>query len=124
MKHWIGLWLTGAAIIHTLIAIVMYNGVLLSVVKRGVFNTVSGDPVVGAVVWSLFFGAVAFIGGLAVNALEKSSGTIPKLLGWSLLVFATIGVVLVPISGFWLVFPPAIGVLVKKSGVPPAPIQS
>lgn len=117
MKHWIGRWLVGVAIIHILIAVVTYNRVLFSVVQRGVFNTVAGDPVVGAVVWSVLFGVVACIGGLAVNALERSCAVLPKSLGWSLFALATTGIVLVPISGFWLIFPPAIGILVKKSNV-------
>lgn len=117
MKHWIGRWLMGVAIIHTLIASVRYRNVLVSVVQRGVFNTVASDPVVGAVVWSLLFGAVAFIGGLAVLALERSSRTLPKSLGWSLLALAMIGIVLVPVSGFWLLFPPAITVLVGKPNI-------
>ena len=81
------------------------------------FNTVAGDPVVGAIVWSLFFGVVAFIGGLTVNALEKSSGVLPRSLGWCLLALAIVGVVLVPASGFWLIFPPAISILLGKSDV-------
>jgi Family of unknown function (DUF6463) len=85
----------------------VHKRVLFLIVERGVFNTVAGDAVVGAIVWSLLFGVVAFIGGLTVNALEKSSHVLPKSLGWSLLALAIVGVVLVPVSGFWLIFPPA-----------------
>lgn len=117
MKHWIGRWLMGVAIIHISIAVVVHNRVLFLIMERGVFNTVAGDAVVGAIVWSIFFGVVAFIGGLTVNVLERSRAVLPKSLGWSLLALATIGIILVPISGFWLIFPPAIGILVNKSNV-------
>lgn len=118
MKHWIGRWLIGVSIIHTVFAIVVFGNVLLSVIQRGVFNTVGADPMVGAVVWFVLFGAVLFICGLAVSALERSmSGVLPKSLGWSLLGLSTLGVVLMPASGFWLAFPPAIAVLARKSNV-------
>ena len=114
MKHWIGRWLSGVAIIHVVIAVVVYRRIPFLILERGVFNTVTSDPVIGAFVWSVFFGAVAFIGGIAVNALEKSSSPIPKSLGWSLLTLAIVGVVLVPVSGFWLIIPPAIVILLRK----------
>lgn len=116
MKHWIGRWLIGVSIIHTLFAVVVFGEVLLSVVQRGVFNTVGTDPLVGAVIWFVLFGAVLFICGLAVSALERSSPSpLPKSLGWSMLALGALGVILMPASGFWLVFPPAIAVLARKS---------
>jgi hypothetical protein len=115
--HWIGRWLMAVAALHVVIAIVQYHDVLATVAQRGVFNTVAGAPEIGAVVWSLLFGAVAFIGGLAVSALERSGVALPKSLGWCLLVLAAVGAVLVPVSGFWLVFAPAIGILVRQPSV-------
>ena len=116
MKHWIGSWLIGVSIIHTLFAVVVFGKILLSVVQRGVFNTVGTDPMVGAVVWFVLFGAALFICGLVVSTLERSSPSpLPKSLGWSLLALATLGAILMPASGFWLVFPPAIAVLATKS---------
>lgn len=119
MKHWIGRWLMGTAFIHIAIATVQYAEVLLTVAEHGVFNTVAGDPVVGAVVWSLLFGAVAFIGGMAVAAIEKAGAQLPKSLGWSLLALAIVGAVLIPASGFWLLLPPALVILTKRRSSPP-----
>jgi len=57
-----------------------------------------------------------FVCGLAIAALEKSSSRrLPKSIGWSLLAIGVVGVTLMPASGFWLVFPPAIAVLVKNA---------
>lgn len=116
MKHWIGRWLIGVAVCHTLFAIVVFSKSLQTVFQRGVFNTVGSDPVVGVAVWFIMFGAVLFICGLAVSMLERASqGALPKSLGWCLLALAALGVLLMPASGFWLAFPPAIAVLVRKS---------
>jgi Family of unknown function (DUF6463) len=120
MKKWIGRWLIGVSALHTFFAVAVFGEVLASIIKRGVFNTVGADPMTGAVVWFVLFGAMLFVCGLAVAELEKSlSGQLPKIIGWSLLTLATIGVVLMPKSGFWLVFPPAIAVLVKKANAKP-----
>jgi hypothetical protein len=115
MTHWIGRWLMGVAIIHEAIAIAIYHRVILAVWQAGVFDTVVGHPEIGAVVWSLLFGCVAFVGGLTVNALESASVPVPKNIGWCLLALAIVGVVLVPLSGFWLLLPVAFTVLTRKT---------
>jgi Family of unknown function (DUF6463) len=120
MTHWIGRWLMGVAILHSAIAIAVYHKTVVSVWQAGVFNTVVGDPVIGAVVWSLLFGCVAFIGGLALSALESASIPVPKTVGSCSLALAIIGVVLVPVSGFWLLLPVAFTVLTRKT-IYPAP---
>ena len=52
---------------------------------------------------------------LWVSALERGSAVMPRSLGWSLLTLSILGVVLMPSSGFWLAFPPAIALLVRKN---------
>ncbi|MEH6459851.1 DUF6463 family protein [Chitinimonas sp. JJ19] len=121
MKQWIGRWLIGVAVIHTVFGVVVFGKQLLGIVQRGVFDTVGADPMTGAVVWFLLFGVVLFICGQAVSRLEASSpAALPKGMGWSLLALGVLGVVLMPASGFWLVFPPAIALLVKRGGAKPA----
>lgn len=114
MKHWIGRWLVGVSIIHTMFALVVFHEVLTSLIQRGVFNTVGNDPMAGAVVWFVLFGVVLFICGLAVSALEQSSSALPRSIGWSLLTLVALGVVLMPASGFWLAIPPALAILWRK----------
>lgn len=114
MKHWIGPWLIVVSIIHTLFGVVVFPEVLRSLISRGLFNTVGNDPLIGVVVWFLLFGAVLFICGQTITALERSSAGVPKSIGWSLLALTTLGVVLMPASGFWLAFPPALAVLLRK----------
>lgn len=115
MRRWIGPWLMGVAGIHTGFAVAAFGGVLRDVVARGVFNAVGTDPTVGAVIWCVLFGAMLFVCGLAVAALDRATGgELPRPLGWGLLALATVGAVLMPVSGFWLAFPPAIAVLARK----------
>ena len=116
MTRWIGRLLMAAAVAHTVIALVRYQDVVFAIVRAGVFDTVVGDPVKGAVVWSLLFGGLAFIGGMAIDALERSTQPIPRSLAWSLIVLGVLGASLVPASGFWLLFPAAIGILRRPKG--------
>lgn len=116
MRRWVGRWLMGVSALHTAFAAAVFGEVLASIARRGVFNTVGADPMTGAVAWFVLFGAMLFICGLAVAALEASSpGRLPRSLGWALLAMAVVGITLMPASGFWLVFPPAIAVLLKRS---------
>jgi hypothetical protein len=116
MKHWIGPWLIGVSVIHTAFAMLLFSEVLLGVISRGLFDSVGTDPLVGAVVWFVLFGALLFICGLAVWGLERVlDGALPASLGWSLLILALLGVILMPDSGFWLAFPPAITILIRNS---------
>jgi hypothetical protein len=115
MKQWKGRWLMVVSVIHTAFAVVFFNEVLVSIFQRGVFNTVGTDPMTGVVVWFVLFGAMLFVCGLTVSELEKSlSGVLPRSIGWSLLILVLLGVMLMPASGFWLAFPPAISILIGK----------
>ncbi len=115
MKVWIGRWLVVVATIHTAFAVAVFGGTRTGLVRRGLLDTVGSDPLTGAVVWFVLFGGVLAIAGLAISALERSAaGNVPKSLGWSLLALCVLGVVLMPASGFWLAFPPALAILLRK----------
>ncbi|MBC7448999.1 MAG: molecular chaperone GroEL [Hymenobacteraceae bacterium] len=122
MKQWIGRWLIGVSAIHTVFAAVVFKETLTTIIKRGVFDTIGEDPMLGAVAWFVLFGLVLFISGLAIAELEKSpSRPLPKSLGWSLLALGIVGVALMPASGLWLAFPPALAVLFRKAAATSAP---
>ena len=115
MKRWIGRWLVGVSVAHTLFALVVFNKQLMSIVQRGVLNTVHGDALTAIAVWFVLFGGALLICGLAVDALEqRSSYPLPKSIGWSLLALSVAGVCLMPVSGFWLAFPPAFAILASR----------
>jgi hypothetical protein len=51
--------------------------------------------------------------GALTNWLEPQA-PLPRFLGWTLLAFAMAGIVLMPVSDFWLLLPPAVGILVRR----------
>lgn len=113
MKAWIGRWLVGVALVHTALSLVVFREVFASVLSRGVLATVSSDVATGLAAWCVLFGGALLLCGLAISALERaaSGAPLPKSLGWGLLTLALAGVILMPASGFWLAFPPALAVL-------------
>jgi Family of unknown function (DUF6463) len=115
MKRWIGLWLMGVAVVHTVFAVVAFSDVLGSIIRRGVFNTVGRDPMTAAVAWFVLFGVVLFLCGLALYEFEKATQRpLPKSIGWVALGLVALGVTLMPASGFWLALPPVVAILINK----------
>jgi Family of unknown function (DUF6463) len=115
MKYWIGKWIVAVSIIHTIFAFVVFPEVISQIFLDGVFDSIGVDPLRGAVVWFLLFGFVLFSLGLATNIIEEmSNGDVPASIGFSLLFVILLGVVLMPISGFWLALPPALIIIYKR----------
>lgn len=116
MRRWIGRWLMGIALFHTVVAGLIFGKDLVEVARRGEFHTIGSNPTAGAAIWFFLFGALLFLCGLAIDALEQSSPRpLPKAIGWSLLALGLMGVMIMPLSGFWLAFPPAIALIAARS---------
>lgn len=115
MRRWIGWWLIGVSVVHTVFAFVVFGDVLASILKLGFFDAVGEDPMRGAVVWFLLFGIALFIAGQGILEIERSANPVPRSLGWSLLALVALGISLMPASGFWLAIPPAVAIFRQKS---------
>jgi len=115
MRRWIGRWIIGVSTIHTIFALAVFPDVWLGILSSGVINTVGNDPVIGAPVWFLFWGLLLYVIGFVIDAIEKRNiSPLPISLGWGLLFITIIGVVLMPISGIWLLFPPSLAVIIRN----------
>lgn len=108
----------GVAALHTALGVVVFAPVWRALLERGVFDSVGADPMRGAAVWFVLFGLVLLLAGQAIDALEAAARPLPKALGLSLLVLTVLGVTLMPASGFWLAFPPALAMLWPKRPAP------
>ncbi len=114
-KRWIGHWLIGTATIHTVFALVVYAEIWSKIISAGVWNTVGTDPEIGAAVLFLLWGLLYYVLGFTVDGLEKREiNPLPSSLGWGLLLNGIVAIVLIPESGFWLLFPPAIAIIRSK----------
>lgn len=121
MQIWIGRWLVAVAIVHTGFAVFVFAPELGEIARRGFFGGVEADMRLAAVTWFVLSGALLFIVGLAVSALERSNpAQLPASVGWSLLALALLGIALMPASGFYFVLVPAVAVVLKgrRAGPP------
>jgi hypothetical protein len=96
------------AVIHILTTPLFYGDSVASIIDAGVLGAVDADPALvdlrSASFWYLVAGiGLAFVGA-DVTWIERRWGQAPPHVGWLLLVLGCVGVVLMPVSPFWLFF--------------------
>lgn len=111
MRRWKGRWVMAVALVHTAFALVVFGSDLAALVRDGVIDTVGADARRGAVVWFLLFGPALWLAGQGIDALEARRQPLPRAMGITLLLLASLGAALMPASGFWLALPPALALL-------------
>jgi hypothetical protein len=116
-----GALLVGTGLLHELVGAVASRGELAALWKGGLFDSVSSaNPVRMAVLWFLVAGLGLVILGAALREREAmSSLPLPRSMGLWLLVLGLLVVVPMPRSGGWLVFVPALLILVRAGGYRP-----
>lgn len=115
MKNWIGKFIFGIGILHTLVGIFFLTPLIgEELLADGLFNTINGQPKREAFLWFLTSGFFMLIVGGLLNFMEQNNQTIPAFLGWSLLATALFVIFFSPISGAWLILIPAIALILKR----------
>jgi len=99
---------------HTAVGIAFFGSVYRELLAKGLYNSISSEKA-GLAVWFALFGVVLFVVGMLISALASSSSSIPKSVGIALFLLTVLGVVLMPVSGFWLMFPTILVILLKKA---------
>jgi hypothetical protein len=111
-KIWIGRYLIAVAALHTIAAFLLFGPVFVGMLERGVFNTVNRDPLRSAATWFLLFGGPLLLLGMCIDRLErKPNFSEAGMMGLGMLLCCICGVVLMPLSGFWLAMPAAIALM-------------
>lgn len=115
MKTWIGKFLFGIGVLHTLVGIGLLGPLIgPELIADGLINTINGQPKREAFLWFLISGFFMLLVGGMINYMEKNKLPCPNFVGWSLLAITIFAVFLSPLSGGWLIFIPAIA-LIRKS---------
>ena len=113
MKNWQGNWIIAVAALHTLFAVIMFSTEYASLYDNGIVNSLSTDRSAAAV-WFFLFGQALFIAGLLIKNFDNhDKQLIPLSIPVNLLLLTLVGVVIMPDSGFWLMFPPVFSLLTK-----------
>lgn len=124
MQRWIGRWLATVGALHTLLGVVAFSTPLRASIGAGPLNVLGGgEPLRGVAFWFLFGGVFICLVGYLIDWIERTPEVaLPRPVGWTLLATAVVGVAVAPVSGFWLAFPPAVGLLMRSrasGGRPP-----
>lgn len=114
MKNWIGKFLFGVGVLHTLVGIILLTPLVgEELLADGLFNSINGQPKREAFLWFLMSGFFMLIIGAMLNFMEQQNCDLPNFLGWALLSVTIFAVFLSPISGGWLILVPAIALILK-----------
>jgi hypothetical protein len=101
------------SVIHGAFGARVFSPHLLHIAQTGWLGGVARDAMLSAVTWFMLFSAPLMVAGLAIHALERQGAALPRSLAWWLLGTAALGVALMPASGFYLVLPPAVAILLR-----------
>ncbi len=107
-----GYLLIAISLIHILVGIWIFGEPMADIWRKGIFNTVAPNPLAPYfdredAFWFMMFAPLLFVlGQLCCWACDRDI-SLPAFLGWNLLAIVIVGVVLEPISGFWLLILPA-----------------
>ena len=95
--------------LHTLIGVVDGFPQLVAVASEGLLNTVTVSPEREAIFWFLVTGVSLILTGLLALGYERP---LPASFGWGLLVLSVVGTIVLGPSGFLLVIPQAVYILI------------
>ena len=96
-------------LIHSAVGFWLLKDTVVEVFREGLLNTVHGQPMREATFWFLFFGFLVIILGVVLDFSESRGFPLPSFLGWITLAFTVGALLIMPVSGFWLVLIPLIG---------------
>ncbi|KGJ86823.1 DUF6463 family protein [Colwellia psychrerythraea] len=113
MKNWQGNWIIAVSACHTLFAVIMFAAEYSSLYDNGIINSLTTDRSAAAV-WFFLFGQALFITGLLIKHFDSvNNSRVPLSVTLNLLLLTVIGITIMPDSGFWLMFPPLISLLMQ-----------
>jgi len=115
MKAWIGKTIMAIGVLHTLVGIFAFRARLGDLAREGLVNTIGRSEERQFTFWFLICGIVLTILGAAVNWVERTGLPFPRFLGWAVFLVASTVVVVMPVSGAWLLLVPAVGAIHRSS---------
>ena len=107
MKKRVGLIIIIIGSLHVSLGLVKFFKPFLDMISNGLINT-AGSTENSLAFWFTFPGLLFIFLGYVTNHVERNHLAVPKQFGWMLLASSTLGVAVLPISGFWIVFLPAL----------------
>ncbi|MBA3645245.1 MAG: hypothetical protein H0W63_03635 [Gemmatimonadaceae bacterium] len=116
MRRWIGWSVIAVGLIHLFLGFLLFRNELRDIVAAGLVNSLGDrEPHRYLAFWFTFAGIVTVLLGYLIDWVEHVvRRPLPAGVGWSLLAMAIVGAAMSPVSGFWLLFIPALGAVAQS----------
>jgi uncharacterized membrane protein len=114
MRRLSGPLLMATGVLDLFYVLVFHSRQLAAIAQDGFFDEVELNPAQfdrETAFWHMMFGVMFVLLGALVHWTQARTGTLPAFLGWSVLTLGMAGVILMPLSGFWLLLPQAVLIL-------------
>lgn len=108
MKAWkiSGWYLFAMGIVHVLFGIVQFRDELADILKAGIINSVSDQMDLNAAFWFIFTGFLLIYMGLQwQKQIDRNNEPLSLNTALGMTAITVAGVLIVPMSGFWLLLP-------------------
>ncbi|WP_125911839.1 DUF6463 family protein [Kiloniella majae] len=115
-KRWVGRWIMGVAITHIAFTFILFRTQIAFIFMNGFFDMGITNYEISNTVWFFFFGMPLFLVGLLIDRDEKRNTLPPfqEVLLCTLVCMTALGIMLIPLSGFWLMVPAIFGFYLKN----------
>jgi hypothetical protein len=102
-----GLVIAWIGVLHQFVGFILGRQQLLDLWNSGVIGQAEADPLRMALVWFLLFGFLLIFCGMALHRLETLGAKLTTGVALGFASLCLLGIVLMPVSGFWLGLIPA-----------------
>lgn len=99
----LGTAVAATGVLHLAFGVVSFREPLTAMVKSGILASLDGAADRQATLWYFVAGGFLISAGLTIRWAVKLAGRVPGPMAWGLLIIAMLGVIVAPVSGFWLV---------------------
>ncbi len=113
------LWVTG--IIHIVVGFIIGKDIYADMLRDGLIDSMQNDYTRGFAFWFFLFGVLLILYGYTLQYnIKREQKPSPIHVGYALLAVSIFGCLVEPVSGFWLVLPQALIIIVanKKALLP------
>jgi Family of unknown function (DUF6463) len=115
VKRWTGRWLLAVGALHTAFGLAVFREQVALLARSGPWNALADHPESELAFWFILSGWLMVLAGGLADALEGQGVAPPHWFAGGLLAVVLVGLILMPVSGFWLLLPPAVGALRRRS---------
>lgn len=107
-----GIYLLITGLLHCAVSLVSFGHIYIQIFNDGFINSIQEDTTKGLALWFLICGIFLLLFGKTLHYyIKKEQKPAPAFLGYYMLLFAMIGCLIIPVSGFWLFIPQAIVII-------------